>query len=84
MNPDDMDKMIGSYVGGSVSDSLGVSVADRYETLTYDMVNNAAKAMEYESSSTLDLFETQFENKYKVSFSDVMKVMKAKFPELKI
>jgi len=82
MNPDDMDKMIGSYVGGALGSSLGISVSDRSETLTYDMVSNDAKAMEYETSSTLDLFETQFQNKYGVDFGDVMKVIKVKFPEL--
>ena len=73
-----MDKMIGSYVG----ETRDVSVVNRADTLTYDMVSNAAKAMEYETSSTLDLFETQFQNKYGVDFGDVMKVIKVKFPEL--
>ena len=96
MEPNDYGKIIGEGSGKSADDSFldmiqasilppeNYSASSTGQSLTYDTLQNAAKAMEYQSTSTIDLFEEQFENRYDISFSSFIAAFKADHPELSI
>ena len=91
-------KGLGKSLGKSIDDSFLDMLQDSIlppptknytvdsigQTLTYNSIQNAAKAMEYQSTNTIDLFEEQFENRYDIKFNDFINAFKADHPELVI